>query len=104
MESKIRTIKQNKSLHKYFQEVSRECNNSGIDFNVMVKNLRVDTTPELVKSVFRQIGYAKYGKSSTTQLTTKEVNECFEEFNRLLASEGLHITFPSYTDLIDYEK
>ena len=79
-----RTNLQNKSLHKWFEEVSRECNNSGIDMKVLVSNLRVDTTPESVKSVFREIGKVKYGKSSTAELTTKEGNECFEECNRLL--------------------
>jgi hypothetical protein len=55
--------------------VSRECNNSGIDMKVLVSNLRVDTTPESIKSIFREIGRLKYGKVSTADLTTKEVNE-----------------------------
>lgn len=99
-----RTQRQNRSLHLWFQEISRECNNSGIDMKVLVSNLRVDTTPESIKAIFREIGKVKFGKVSTADLTTKEVNECFEEFNRLLGLNGLHISFPSYTDLIDYEK
>lgn len=70
-----RTTRQNRSLHKWFEEVSRECNNSGIDMKVLVSNLRVDTTPESIKSIFREIGRLKYGKVSTADLTTKEVNE-----------------------------
>lgn len=99
-----RTQRQNRSLHLWFQEISRECNNSGIDMKVLVQNLRVDMTPEITKDIFREIGKVKFGKVSTADLTTKEVNECFEEFNKLLGMSGLHISFPSYTDLIDYEK
>lgn len=97
-----RTIKQNKALHKFFEEVSRELNNQGIDVRVMVKNLRVDATPEMVKSIFRSIGNEKYGVTSTADLTTSQVNSCYDEFNRLLALEGIHINFPSYQESDEY--
>ena len=97
-----RTNKQNRSLHKYFEEVSRELNNSGVDVRVMVKNLRVDATPEMIKNIYRAIGKEKLGITSTAELTTKQVNECYDEFNRLLSLEGLAITFPSYTDSDEY--
>lgn len=94
-ETRKRTIRQNKSIHKWFEEVSRECNDRGIDMKVLVENLRVDTTPESIKDIFREIGRAKYGKHSTADLTTKELMECYEEFNRLLGTHSLHIGFPS---------
>lgn len=97
-----RTLRQNRACHKWFEELSRELNNQGVDFRAMVKNLRVDATPELVKSVFRTIGTVKFGKLSTADLTTKEINECYDEFNRLLALEGIHISFPSYQDTDEY--
>jgi hypothetical protein len=90
-----RTIKQNKAIHKWFEEVSRECNDRGIDMKVLVENLRVDTSPESVKDIFRQIGAVKYGKKSTADLTTSELMGCYEEFNRLLGQNSLHIPFPS---------
>lgn len=97
-----RTARQNRILHKYFEEVSRELNNSGVDVRVMVKNLRVDATPEMVKDIYRAIGKAKFGITSTAELTTKQVNDCYDEFNRLLSLEGLAINFPSYTDSDEY--
>lgn len=90
-----RTDKQNRAIHVFFNEVSRECNDRGIDMKVLVENLRVDTSPESIKDIFRQIGFVKYGKKSTADLTTKELMDCYEEFNRLLGQSSLHIPFPS---------
>lgn len=90
-----RTLKQNRSIHVFFEEVSRECNDRGIDMKVLVSNLRVDTSPESIKDIFRQIGLVKFGKKSTADLTTKELMDCYEEFNRLLGNNGLHCPFPS---------
>lgn len=99
-----RTITQNKSLHKYFEEVSRELNNHGVDVKVLVENLRVDSTPHLVKDIFRAIGKTKFGITSTSELTTIQVNECYDEFNRMLASVDISISFPSYTETEEYLK
>ena len=97
-----RTNQQNKSIHSWFDEVSRELNLAGIDFKVLVESLRVDATPELVKSVFRQIGYAKFEKKSTADLTSKELQECWEEMNRLLSSVGVHCPFHEQTNTEEY--
>lgn len=93
-----RTLKQNRSLHAYFNELSKELNNQGIDVRVLVKNIRVDATPEMMKNIFRSIASEKYGIKSTAELTTKQVNECYDEFNRALAMQGVHVNFPSYQD------
>lgn len=97
-----RTNKQNASLHKYFEEVARELNEHGIDVKVLVSRLRVDATPEMVKNIYRAIGSEKFGIKSTAELTTKQVNECYDEFNRLLALEGIQINFPSYKESEEY--
>lgn len=97
-----RTNLQNRSIHSWFDEVSRELNLAGIDFKVLVDSLRVDATPDLVKSVFRQIGYAKFEKKSTANLTSKELQECWEEMNRLLASAGVHCPYHSVENTEEY--
>lgn len=97
-----RTNLQNRSIHSWFDEVSRELNLAGIDFKVLVDSLRVDATPELIKATFRQIGMVKFGKKSTTELTTKELQECWEEMNRLLASVGIHCPYHSQENTESY--
>lgn len=90
-----RTRKQNASMHILFEEIARELNNAGIDMRVLVKNLQVSHTKESVKGIWKAICEAKYGKKSTTELTSKEIDEVYDEFNRLLAEHGIHIPFPN---------
>lgn len=92
---KKRTNRQNNSIHLYFEEVARELNDRGIDMKVLVKNLQVAHTKDSVKGVWKAIGEAKYGKKSTTQLTSKEIDEVYDEFNRLLSEFDINISFPS---------
>lgn len=96
------TNQQRKATHKYFDEVARELNNQGIDVQVLVKNLRVDATPEMMKNIYRAIGKEKFGITSTEELTTGQVTQCYEEMNRLLASVGCHIAFPSQENTEEY--
>lgn len=97
-----RTGQQNKSLYKYLEELSRELNNAGIDVKVMVKNLKVDSTPEMMKVIFKAIAYEKYQVTSTADLTTKQLTECYEEMNRLTSSVGVAIPFPSQENTEEY--
>lgn len=61
-------------MHKYFTEVADELNNRGIDMIVLVKDLQVSHTKESVKIIWKAIAEAKYGKDSTTKLTSKEID------------------------------
>lgn len=97
-----RTLKQNKSIHKFFEEASVELNNADISLKVLLETLEVEHTAESVKSIFRAIGRAKFGKVSTADLTTKELNETFEELARLFAKNGIHILFPSVENSEEY--
>lgn len=96
-ETKKRTERQNRSIHVYFEEVARELNDRGIDMRVLVKNLQVAHTKDSVKVIWKAIGEAKYGKKSTTQLTSKEIDEVYDEFNKLLSEHDVHIAFPDNT-------
>lgn len=96
-----RTRKQNNSMHLWFEEVARELNDRGIDMRVLVKDLQVTHTKESVKSIWRAIGEAKYGKDSTTKLDSKEIDEIYDEMNRLLAMHDIHISFPNNLYYLD---
>lgn len=97
MIEKKRTARQNNSIHLFFQEVARELNDRGIDMRVLVKNLQVSHTKDSVKGIWKAIGEAKYGKKSTTELTSKEIDEVYDEFNKLLSEHDVHIAFPDNT-------
>lgn len=99
---KLRSGQQNKSLHVYCTEVATELNNAGIGMKALIENLQIDHTKESVKTIWRAIAKAKYGKESTTELTSKEIQEVYEEFNRLLAQFGIHLAWPSIESSPNY--
>lgn len=93
---KQRTIQQNNAMHKYFQEVADELNQSGIEPAIFLENFEISHTPESVKDIFRQIGNQKFGKDSTAKFNTNEINQILQEMDRQLAKFGLIINFPSW--------
>ena len=101
-DARPRTKQQNKAMHKYFEEVADVLNENGIAQSVFLENLEVDYTKETIKDIWRAIVKKKFGKESTADLTTKELQDVFEEFNRHLAKFGLHIPFPSFA--ADYDE
>jgi len=93
---KIRTMKQNRALHKWCGEMARQLNESGIAISLVFRNIEADYSMELVKALWRAFAKAKYGKDSTTQLTTKEITDIYDEVNRHFSKFGIeHLPFPS---------
>lgn len=90
-----RTQLQNNSLHLYCTQVSEALNEAGISYKMLLEGLEIDNTMESTKNLFRLIGGAKFRKYSTTILTTKELVEIFEDFNRHLAKLGIYVEWPS---------
>ena len=113
METKPRTISQNRACHLMFQQVSTLLIEQGIDQRVIIEDLEgydAPVTPEFLKQVFKTIMYTMYRKLSTTTLTTTEMTTCFEVFAKFLGEHyGIHVTWPSeealYTQYqLDQEK
>lgn len=90
-----RTDLQNRSLHLFCKLLAEALNEAGISQRVFLEGLEVDNTPESIKSVFKGIANAKYLKDSTTELTTKEVEEIYDEINRQSSKIGIHIDWPT---------
>ena len=77
-------------------------NVSNVPASEFYKNIDVDYTPESIKNLFRYYANIKYGKKSTTELTTKEMTELYEEVNRHTSKHGVHVPWPSQESLINY--
>lgn len=91
-----RTNLQNRAMHLFFKQVADTLTEHGISLDVAIKNLDVRATPESIKDVFRTIGGAKYGISSTAELQTHQVNEIAEDFMKAISqNSGLFVEFPS---------
>ena len=105
-EEKKRTLAQNRSLHKMCSDASNLCIEHGIDLPLLIARYRIQVTPEIIKDIIRETGRTKFNKESTADLTTKELQACFEEFRQNLIdiSGGMiQIEFPSYLLTKEYE-
>ena len=95
---KKRTLKQNKSLHKYCDMLADELNMAGYDMKKVLKpGIDIMWTPESVKNyLWRPVMHAMFDKISTTELETKDVTKVYETLNRHTASRfGISVVFPS---------
>lgn len=97
-DSKTRTLKQNRSLHKLFEILATELNEAGFDMKKTLKPyVEIPWSKETVKEyLWRPIMNHQLQKRSTTEMTTKDIDFVFETISRHLASRfGLVIEFPS---------
>lgn len=91
-----RSIEQNKAMHKGFTDIANCLIESGVSLNVIIKNLDIRPTPENIKDVFRAIANAKYGITSTAEMTTLQINETWEELTKSVSEKtGVLVEFPS---------
>lgn len=90
-----RTLKQNKSLHKYFELLAEALNDSGQDMKATLKpEVDISWTKESIKEyMWRPIQEAMFSKESTTKLDTVEISAVYEVLNRH-TGEKLGITVP----------
>lgn len=100
---KQRTNQQNRSLHLYFTHLAEKLNEAGLDMRKTLKpEIEIPWSGKSVKEyLWRPIMKAQIGKESTTELTTKEIDEVFDVINRHLSEKfGLTVEFPSNESLM----
>ena len=100
-----RSTAQNRSLHLYFSFISNELNELGIQYQytgISGKTFELRYTSDLVKNfIWRPIQMSMFNKKSTTQLTTKEMNDIIDVITNFFAERGIVLDFPSMDTLID---
>lgn len=98
-----RTQRQNKALHLLFGMLADELNDSGLDMKKVLKpGVDIPWTKSSIKEyIWRPIQEVQLSKKSTTDLTTKEIDEVFETINRHLGEKfGVYVPFPSIDELM----
>lgn len=93
-----RTKAQNRAIHLALTHLADKLNESGLDMRRTLKqDVEIPWNGKTAKEyLWRPIQQAQLGKESTTELTTKEVNDVFETLARYLAEKhGLVVEFPS---------
>ena len=91
----VRTVQQNRAVHLYCKQVAEALNDNG---HSVVAVLKPDIQFSMItvkEQMFKPILTALRGKNSTTQMTTKEVDEVYHIMNKVLGEKwGIHIPFP----------
>lgn len=98
-----RTQQQNKALHVLFRLLADTLNENGLDMRKTLKpEIDIPWNDKTVKEfLWRPIQKAQLDKNSTTELTTKEIDEVFDTINKHLGEKfGLHIPFPSIDSVL----
>jgi hypothetical protein len=98
-----RTKQQNKALHVLFNLLAQTLNDNGLDMRKTLKpEVEIPWSGRSVKEyLWRPIQTAQLNKKSTTELTTKEIDEVFDTINKHLGEKfGFHVPFPSIEELM----
>lgn len=100
-EQKIRTPRQNNSLHLWFTHLADELNNAGYEKQITIGSVAVPWTLETVKAMYKKIALHMYQTEHTSELTTVQLQTVNDVLNRALAEEGItHIPFPSAEEMM----
>ena len=92
----IRTLAQNKALHKYFEWLAIELNSAGYSVAKTLKASVVWTPLSVKELLWKPIQSAVLAKISTTELEKKEIDTVYDVLNALTAEKfGISILFPS---------
>ena len=89
-----------------FDQLATTLNDAGLDMKKTLKpGVEIPWTPATIKEwLWRPIQNALLNKESTTELTTKEIDQVFETLVRHLGEKfGITTNFPSIEDLINKE-
>jgi len=101
---KQRTIQQNKALWKYFEALAQEFSDHGLDMKKVLKP-EIDipwNKNTICEFLWKPIMKIQCGKESTTELTTKEIDEIYDTINRHLSEKfGITVEWPSNESLIN---
>lgn len=104
MNDKPRTLRQNSALHLFFTQLADTLTEHGLDMKKTLKpEIDIRWTGDSIKEyIFRPIMKAQLGKESTTELTTKEIDQVFATISKFMGEKfGLQIDFPSIETLIN---
>jgi hypothetical protein len=90
----IRTTKQNNALHSTLTEYAQQLNDAGIPYRIKIGNKEIEGIWTLanLKDLFKIIAKHLYTTTSTTQLSTAEMSECYQVFaERISFNTGVHV-------------
>ena len=103
-EEKTRTESQNKALHLYFTQLAEMLNDAGLDMRKVLRpSISIPWSGETIKEyLWKPVMEFQLQKSSTTEMTTKDIDEVYDTINRHIGEKfGITLEFPSMESLIN---
>lgn len=100
-ETQQRTLKQNNALHMMFETGSQELNNGGMYISNIIRADAPWNAERFKELIWRPTQKLMTGKTSTTQLSTKEVDEISDVICRALGEKGIELRFPHIEAVMD---
>lgn len=100
---KKRTLAQNRALHLWFAQLAQTLNEQGMTIQKTLQaTADVEWNGTTIKELlFRPLMKAQLMKDSTTELTTKEIDEVFDTISKYLGENiGVHQSFPSIETML----
>ena len=108
MEEEIRTIQQNKALHKWFELLAEALNDGGLDMKTVLKaEIEIPWTKDMIKEhLWKPIQKLYLKKNSTANLSKKDdIDKIFDIINRQIGEKwGIYVPFPSIERVMEEEK
>lgn len=105
---KTRTSQQNRALHLWFTQLANTLNEAGFDMRKVIRpDVEISWSMLSIKNyLWRPLQETILKKKSTTQLTTQEIDQIYDQVNRIIAERtGVFVPFPSIDTLFEeYEK
>ena len=96
---KTRSNLQNRALHLYFTMIADQLNEMGQTFKYeSLRGLQMELmfTPELIKTtLWKPLQFHLFGKMSTTNLTTDDINKIVDIITLYFGEKGILIEFPN---------
>ena len=101
-----RTPTQNKAMHKFFRDLSRELNRHDLDVKKVLAHsspriaIPWDEEGRIAKELWRAVQINMGIDKSTTELTPKQVSDVYDVLNRYLSETyGVFVPFPDKNEM-----
>jgi hypothetical protein len=94
---KSRSDQQNRALHLWFTLLAEELNIGGYDMKAVLRSsVEIPWTSHSIKEfLFKPTLKVMYGKETTKEITTEEINKCYDLINKTVGERcGVHVPFP----------
>lgn len=87
-----------------FEQLAHELNDRGMYISRVIKTESPWNKDRIKELLWRPTQETMLGKKSTTQLTTREIDEVFEVIHKAMTEKGVDLMFPSIETIINQQR